>query len=714
MSCGSCVARVEKGLKKLPGVVDATVNLATEKARVNYETPLFQQEDLIPALTKIGFGGEFILEEKTQKLDDLKSQKLRLLLSSILTLPLVLPMLNPADHSSWSLSPLWQLILAAPIQFVVGAHFYRSAFLAMRAKTGNMDLLVALGTSAAFFLSLYHFFLSPFAHAEAYPLYFESSAVIITLVLLGKFWEARAKQQATRAIRDLQLLRPDRAVVRREGIDREIPLTELVKGDLMLVKAGERIAADGVIVEGSSFVDESMLTGESIPSEKNADARVTGGTLNGDGLILVRIDALGSETILAKMIRLIENAQAEKPSVQLLVDRISAIFVPVILGIALLTAIAWLALTGNWELAMVRAVAVLVIACPCALGLATPTAIMVGTGMAAKAGILIRDPEAIETAEKVTDIVFDKTGTVTEGHPSLAHLECWTILKEEFLAICLAIQAGSEHPLAKALLIEYPSLRRGHASGIRSVAGRGVSGLIDGRTIIIGNRSMMNDHSIPLGDRLSLADHWAKSGHSVSYVADSDQKLLLGFMAFSDTIKKGVPAAVQSLKSSKFQVHMLSGDNPGSAAKVADEIGIEQYESEMNPEGKLRRIQSLQSEGKVVAMVGDGINDAPALAAANLSFAMGSGTDVAMQTASITLMRGDLRLVADAIHLCHKITLKIKQNLFWAFLYNIVGVPLAALGYLNPMLAAAAMALSSVSVVSNSLLLKLWKGTASP
>lgn len=465
-------------------------------------------------------------------------------------------------------------------------------------------------------------------------------------------------------------------------------------------------------MEGSSFVDESMLTGESIPAEKNPDSRVTGGTLNGDGLLLVKIDALGSETILAKMIRLIENAQAEKPSVQLLVDRISAIFVPVILAIALLTLIAWVAVTGDWELALVRAVAVLVIACPCALGLATPTAIMVGTGMAAKAGILIRDPEAIETAEKITDIVFDKTGTITEGHPSLAQLECWTGDKDKFLETCLAIQAGSEHPLAKALKKSYPEIRHPHAEALRTVPGRGVSARIDGSTIIIGNRTMMTENSIDLGDKARVAEDWAKTGHSVSYVADSDQKKLLGLMAFSDTIKTNAAAAVRALSDAKFNIHMLSGDNPGSAAKVALAVGITNYESEMNPEGKLRTVQKLKSQNKVVAMVGDGINDAPALAAADLSFAMGSGTDVAMQTASITLMRGDLRLVADALSLCHGITLKIRQNLFWAFLYNLIGVPLAALGYLNPMLAAGAMALSSVSVVSNSLLLKLWKSSA--
>jgi Cu+-exporting ATPase len=712
MSCASCVARVEKGLKKLPGVTDASVNLATEKARVRYESDDFKRETIVPALAKIGFGGELIAEEKAQPVDSLKRQKYQLILSGILTLPLLLPMLIPGGHSNWNLSPLWQLVLASPIQFLVGARFYRSAFLALRAKSGNMDLLVALGTSAAYFLSLYHFLLSPQFHNEAYPLYFESAAVIITLVLLGKFWETRAKQQATRAIRDLQLLRPDKAWVRREGTDIEIPLAELITGDLLLVKAGERIAADGVVVEGSSFVDESMLTGESIPAEKNEKSLVTGGTINGDGRLVIKIEALGSETVLSKMIRLIENAQAAKPSVQLLVDRISAVFVPLIIGIALITLIAWILISGNWELALVRAVAVLVIACPCALGLATPTAIMVGTGMAAKAGILIRDPEAIETAEKITDIVFDKTGTITEGQPRLCYVESWDIDRDLFLAQCLSLQAGSEHPLAKALKKEFPAIPHLHALAVTAVPGRGVKGELEGRRLIIGNRAMMLEHGIDMLDKSLLADDWSKNGYSVSYAADSETRALLGLMAFSDTIKATAAGAIESLKLAKFDIHMLSGDNSGSVSKVARALGIDQYESEMNPAGKLERIQSLKASGKKVAMVGDGINDAPALAASDLSFAMGSGTDVAMQTASITLMRNDLRLVDDSLRLCHGITLKIKQNLFWAFLYNLIGVPLAAFGYLNPMLAAAAMALSSVSVVSNSLLLRLWKSSA--
>lgn len=702
------MARVEKSLKKLPGVLDASVNLATEKAKVVYEAPAFDRETLVPTLVKIGFGGSFVTSD-AEKLPNLRLQKYRAIYAIILSLPLVLPMLSFNRHMM--LLPWIQLLLALPIQFYLGARFYRSGWLALKAKTGNMDLLVALGTSAAFFLSLYHLYLAPYANSMEHPLYFESAAVIITLVLVGKYWEARAKQQATEAIRNLQGLRPDKARVLRDSLEIEIPISALERGDALIVKPGERIAADGKILEGRSFIDESMLTGESIPASKGPGEPVTGGTLNGDGVLLVRIEALGTETTLAKMIRLIENAQAEKPRVQHLVDRISAIFVPLILGISLITLIGWVLATGDWQLAIVRAVAVLVIACPCALGLATPTAIMVGTGMAAKAGILIRDPDAIDNAHKVTTVVFDKTGTLSEGHPRLSRFESLEIETNDLIASILGIQAGSEHPLARALLKEYPDVIMRAARDIKAIPGRGLQGEVEGDTLLIGNQALMDDTGIATQALETIARELETEGQTLSFIATLREKRLLGLMAFRDQIKPSARPAIESLKASGIKTVMLTGDNRGTAAKVAKELGIEHYEAEIKPEQKLKALRDLKAQGARVAMVGDGINDAPALAASDLSFAMGSGTDVAMQSSSITLMRGDLRLVPDSLRLCHAITLKIRQNLFWAFLYNLIGVPLAAMGYLNPMVAAAAMALSSVSVVSNSLLLKLWKSS---
>ena len=708
MSCASCVARVEKSLKKLPGVLDASVNLASEKAKIVYETPAFDHETLIPTLVKIGFGGSFVTGN-AEKLPDLRLQKYRAIYAIILSLPLVLPMLSFNRHVM--LLPWIQLLLALPIQFYLGARFYRSGWQALKAKTGNMDLLVALGTSAAFFLSLYHLYLSPYANSMEHALYFESAAVIITLVLVGKYWEARAKQQATEAIRNLHGLRPEKARVLRDSLEIEIPISALERGDALIVKPGERIAADGKILEGRSFIDESMLTGESMPASKGPGERVTGGTLNGDGVLLVCIEFLGTETTLAKMIRLIENAQAEKPRVQHLVDRISAIFVPLILGISLITFIGWVLATGDWQLAIVRAVAVLVIACPCALGLATPTAIMVGTGMAAKAGILIRDPDAIDNAHKVTTVVFDKTGTLSEGHPRLSRFESVGIETNDLIASILGIQAGSEHPLARAVLKEYPDVIMRAARDIKAIPGRGLQGEVEGDTLLIGNQALMDETGIATQALETIARELETEGQTLSFIATLREKRLLGLMAFRDQIKPSARPAIESLKASGIKTVMLTGDNRGTAAKVAKELGIEHYEAEIKPEQKLKALRDLKAKGACVAMVGDGINDAPALAASDLSFAMGSGTDVAMQSSSITLMRGDLRLVPDSLRLCYAITLKIRQNLFWAFLYNLIGVPLAAMGYLNPMVAAAAMALSSVSVVSNSLLLKLWKSS---
>ncbi|MBC7661956.1 MAG: copper-translocating P-type ATPase [Chitinophagaceae bacterium] len=713
MTCSSCAARVEKNLKRLPGALEARVNLGTEKAKLVFETPRIEREQVRASLEKIGFGIEFDLTQVHPEVE-LYRQKTQVYLSILITLPLLAPMIPMvAGHSiHFALPPWLQLLFALPIQGYFGRHFYQAAWSALKDKTGNMDLLVAIGTSAAFLLSLYHFALSPRLESADHPLFFESSAVIITLVLLGKYWEARAKFQATQAIRELEGLRPDKVTVLRDKVESLILLSHLQKGDVLIVKPGERVAADGKILEGSSFVDESMLTGESVPAEKNSGDQATGGTLNGDGRLLIRVEALGTETTLAKIVRLIENAQSEKPAVQKLVDRISAVFVPVILGIAVVTFFFCVFATHNWELALIRAVAVLVIACPCALGLATPTAIIVGTGAAAKAGILIRDPQALETAHKIKTLVFDKTGTLTEGRMALKHIEGFGVSRDELLRGCVAIQSGSEHPLAQAIVGQLPhaTLR---AEDVRAIPGRGVKGKVEGRTLLIGNRTLMKDFDIDADGPVLGKLRESLKGLTVSYVAELKTQKIIGLFAFSDTLKPSAAPAIKYLHAMGIKSVMLSGDNAASVRKVAETLKLDDWIAEVTPEQKQAKIQALRAEGPPlsVGMVGDGINDAPALAAADLSLAMGTGTDVAMQTASITIMQGDLHRVVDAIRLCKAIRSKIKQNLFWAFLYNIVGIPLAAFGYLNPMLAAAAMALSSVSVVTNSLLLRLWKPT---
>ena len=713
MTCASCVARVEKALLKVPGVSSASVNLATEKATVQGLSTVTAAA-LQAAIEKAGY--------TAVQVDDTKPRKERRLApwwpvaaSAALTIPLVAPMLLQLAGVDWMLGGWTQLALATPVQFWLGWRFYRAGWNAVRAGAGNMDLLVALGTSAAYGLSVY-LLIKHAAHGMPH-LYFEASAAVITLVLLGKWLEDRAKRQTTDAIRALNALRPSTARVLRGGIEAEIPAAQVVPGDLVLVRPGERIAVDGEITEGRTHVDESLITGESLPVAKAPGDKVTGGSINAEGALTVKTLAVGAETTLERIIRMVESAQAGKAPIQRIVDRVSAVFVPVVLGVALLTFALWLAMGGDWEQALINAVAVLVIACPCALGLATPTAIMAGTGVAAQHGILIKDAQALELAHAVTTVAFDKTGTLTEGRPALADIQAAAGLSAtEVLALSAALQHSSEHPLARAVAdkARAQQLAVAPALGVTALPGRGLQGTVNGQLLVLGSSRLLRELQADAGALQTEATRLEGQGRSISWLIrkDADQALVLGLLAFGDSVKVSSRAAVARLQQSGVSVVMLTGDNQGSADAVARELGITQVHAEVLPADKAAVVRKLRGLGKVVAMVGDGINDAPALAAADVGIAMSTGTDVAMETAGITLMRGDPRLVADALDISKRTYATIRRGLFWAFVYNVVGIPLAALGLLSPMIAGAAMALSSVSVVGNALLLRRWRPAA--
>ena len=751
MTCASCVSRVEKALLRVPGVVRAEVNLATETATITAATRQIDEAALVIAVERAGYVARPRHAEAAAdavaaaNAPGRSSEWWPVAVAAALSVPLVLPMVGLLFDQHWMLPGWMQLALATPVQFWLGARFYRAGWKALKAGSGNMDLLVALGTSAGYGLSLVQ--LLRYGN-QSMQLYFEASAVVITLVLLGKWMETRAKRQTTEAIRALNALRPETARVRRDGIDTEVPAALVRIRDVVVVRPGERLPVDGLVLEGSSDVDESLITGESLPVAKHAGDRVTGGAVNGEGLLVVNTTAVGAESTLARIVRLVESAQAKKAPIQRLVDRVSAVFVPVVIVIALATVLGWGLGTGNWEAAILNAVAVLVIACPCALGLATPTAIMVGTGAAAKRGILIKDAEALEVAHAVTVVAFDKTGTLTVGKPELMaavpSAPAGTdpvIQRSALLAASAAVQAGSEHPLASAVTDAAKSegLVIAPATDVRAVAGRGVAALVDGRELRLGSTRYMQELNVDIAPLAGEAAAWQERGCTVSWLAEvpsgasSNQSAnrsdnasangsanasanapakprLLGLLAFGDAPKAGAAAAVTALQKMGIRSALITGDNAGSAQGVAQAVGITDLHADVLPEHKADIVTQIKAGGERVAMVGDGINDAPALAIADVGIAMSTGTDVAMHTAGITLMRGDPSLVADAIDISRRTYAKIRQNLFWAFVYNVVGIPLAAFGFLNPVIAGAAMALSSVSVVSNALLLRRWKG----
>jgi len=711
MTCASCVGRIERALAQQPGVMSVSVNLATERAHVQVLQGTDPQT-LLQAIRQAGYQATPISELQntpTSAAKQLQRERWMLLLAVLLTLPLVIPMLVDPFGLHWML-PAWaQFALATPVQFIFGARFYRAAWSALRSKTGNMDQLVAIGTSAAYGLSLYQWAITP--NGAMAHLYFEASAVIITLILLGKYLESRAKRQTSSAIRALQALRPERALRLQDGSEQWVALGELQLGDRIVVKPGERFPVDGLVQEGQSHADEALISGESLPQPKQPGDSVTAGAINGEGRLLIETTALGAETVLSKIIRLVEDAQAAKAPIQKLVDKVSRIFVPSVLLIALATLITWLVLGAGIETALLNAVAVLVIACPCALGLATPTAIMAGTGVAARHGILIKDAEALEVAHSVSLVAFDKTGTLTSGSPRIAHLQAVDGDTTQLLQLAGALQRGSEHPLAKAVLDQCAEqqLTLAEVRDSKALAGRGIAGRIGERELALGNKRLLEEHWLQNQTLIAEALAWEAEGRTLSWLMElSPQPQVLGLFAFGDTLKDGAVEAIAALTAQGIASHLISGDNKGSVSAVAQALGISAAHAEVLPANKAAIITELKKEA-VVAMVGDGINDAPALAAADVGIAMGSGTDVAMHAAGITLMRGDPRLVADALDISKRTYNKIRQNLFWAFAYNLIGIPLAAAGLLNPMLAGAAMALSSVSVVSNALLLKTWK-----
>ena len=712
MTCASCAGRIERALLKVPGVRSASVNLANERARIEVLGAV-DSSVLIAAVEAAGYKAQASSDSEPandQSESRLRRERWAVIAALLLAAPLVIPMFGDLLGLHWMLPPWMQFVLATPVQFILGARFYVAGWKAVRAGAGNMDLLVAIGTSAGYGLSLYQWWV---AEAGQMPhLYFEASAVVIALVLLGKYLESRAKRQTSAAIRALEALRPDRAVRVVDGREEEVAIAVLRLNDLVLVKPGERFPVDGEVVEGESQADEALISGESLPVAKAPGDSITGGAINGEGRLLVRTTALGGETVLARIIRLVEDAQAAKAPIQKLVDKVSQVFVPAVLVIALLTLAGWLFVGAPAEVALINAVAVLVIACPCALGLATPAAIMAGTGVAARHGILIKDAEALEVAHAVTAVAFDKTGTLTSGKPRIVHLHAVDGDESALLQQAGALQRGSEHPLAQAVLdrCAEQGLTVADVDRSQSLTGRGIAGDLDGRSLALGNRRLLDDSGLQPGELTGKAEAWESEGRTLSWLIETaPQQRVLGLFAFGDSLKDGAAQAIAALNARHIRSHLITGDNRGSARVVAEALQIDSVHAEVLPADKAATVAELKKGGAVVAMVGDGINDAPALAAADVGIAMGGGTDVAMHAAGITLMRGDPKLVPAALEISRRTYRKIQQNLFWAFIYNLVGIPLAAFGFLSPVVAGAAMALSSVSVVSNALLLKRWE-----
>ncbi|TXH94562.1 MAG: copper-translocating P-type ATPase [Rheinheimera sp.] len=712
MSCASCAGRVEKSLLKVPGVLSASVNLATEQVSLRLTNDV-SEENLLQAVTTAGY--ELVLAPTVTETEAeigtapkqpafYQQDSWPVIGAALLTMPLVLPMFGLLFGVDWMLPAFWQWLLATPVQFYFGARFYKAGWHALKAKSGNMDLLVSIGTSAAYGLSLYLWY-SFDGHHGAPHLYFESSAAVLTLVLLGKFLEKRAKKRTTDALQALENLKPTTATVWRDGRWHSIAAAALKKHDRVKVLPGERIPADGMVINGSSHVDEALISGESMPLHKSDGDRLTGGAINLDGVLEFTATAVGAESTLAKIIRLVEQAQGAKAPVQALVDKISNIFVPVVLLVALFTLLIWGLVLNDWTQGILHAVAVLVIACPCALGLATPAAIMAGTGTAARHGILVKDAVALEQATNIDYVVFDKTGTLTAGKPELLQLTAFAEEKQTVLRMAFALSQHSEHPLAKAV-VQYAQTQQvpaGEVSQFTVVAGKGVQAQFGERLIILGSGHWMRELGLTLPtDQIQI------HGASVSWLAEmqNGHAKLLGLLCFADQAKPEAKAAVQQLQQRGIKVAMLTGDSQNSADYIAGQLRLDNVQAEVLPQGKAQAVAAYQAQGYKVAMVGDGINDAPALAQADLGIAMATGTEVAVSAAAITLMRGDPSLVAAALSLASATYRNIQQNLFWAFAFNIVGIPLAAMGFLNPVIAGAAMACSSVLVVTNALRLQ--------
>ncbi|PFE01437.1 heavy metal translocating P-type ATPase [Priestia megaterium] len=719
MTCAACSTRIEKGLNKLEGVTKASVNLALETASVEYSPSQIAPQDITQRVEKLGYGAKLKSEEKEEEQSyrekELSKQKGKFWFSFILSVPLLWAMVSHFTFTSFIplphmlMNPWVQLALATPVQFVVGKQFYVGAFKALRNKSANMDVLVALGTSAAYFYSLYSSLKSLGSSAHTNQLYYETSAILITLILLGKLFEANAKGRSSEAIKKMMGLQAKTAVVIRDGAEVEIPVEEVQKGEVIFIKPGEKVPVDGEIIEGQSALDESMLTGESVPVDKNIGDKVIGATLNKNGFLKIKATNVGRETALAQIIKVVEEAQGSKAPIQRLADYISGIFVPIVVGIALLTFFVWYIwiAPGEFAPALEKLIAVLVIACPCALGLATPTSIMAGSGRAAEYGILFKGGEHLEATHKIDTILLDKTGTVTNGTPELTDVRIAQGYEEnELLQLVASAERLSEHPLAQALVagIKNKGIEIQDPLSFEAIPGYGVKATVQERELLVGTRKLMNQHKVNIDTALEEMTNLEREGKTAMLVA-LDGKYA-GMLAVADTIKATSKEAVSRLKEMGLEVMMITGDNRQTAQAIAMQAGIEHVIAEVLPEGKAEEVKKLQQQGKKVAMVGDGINDAPALALADIGMAIGTGTDVAMEAADITLMRGDLMSIADAIEMSRKTISNIKQNLFWAMGYNTLGIPIAAVGLLAPWVAGAAMAFSSVSVVLNALRLQ--------
>lgn len=718
MTCAACAGRVEKALARVSGAANPRVNLALERADVERTDPALDAALLVSAVEKAGYRAALLDDEAgtadrndAQAAAEARRDLRRLLLAAALALPIVLPMLAAPFGFAVHLPGPLQALLAAPVQFWIGARFYRGAWKALKTGTGTMDVLVALGTTAAYAYSLVVVLAGA---ADGHGLYFEAAVVVITLVLLGKWLEAGAKRGATTAIRQLMALRPETAWLETEGAFRQVPVGLVRAGDIVMVRPGERVPVDGLIEEGVSELDEALITGESMAVARGPGEPVIGGAINGTGRLRVRATAVGASSALARIIRLVENAQSGKAPVQRLVDRVTRIFVPAVVVAAVATLAGWLLAGAGFEGGLIAAVAVLVVACPCALGLATPMALVAGTGVAARHGILVKDIAALERAHKVDTVIFDKTGTLTLGRPQVTDVVITAGARDDVLARVQAVQVASEHPLAHAIA-DYCGglgLKRRTATGVRSVPGAGIVGAVDGRRVAIGNDSLMQAEGVDAGGLAGPAARLEAEGKTTMRVAIDGVPVAV--VAVADQMRPEAPAAVQALSRRGLRTLMLSGDGARVACAVGAAVGVAEVQGGVTPDGKLKVIADLRQAGRTVAMVGDGINDAPALAGADIGIAMGSGTAVALETAGVTLMRADPRLVAAALDISRATWRRIHYNLFWAFVYNLIALPLAASGQLSPELAGAAMAMSSLSVVASSLQLRRWKPRLDP
>lgn len=720
MHCAACAARIENRLSKEGGVQSVTVNLALETSRVSFDEDKISSDAIIAIVKKMGF--EFVEknnetseeEMSEQKEREVKIQERKFLISLILSIPLMWTMVTHFSFTSFLwipdlfLNPLFQLILATPVQFIIGWDFYKGAYLSLRSKSSNMDVLVSLGTSAAYFYSVYltiQYYRGELHHVH---LYFETSAMLITLILLGKLLEQKAKGRTSDAIRKLMGLQARVAVVEKNGMLLEMDIDKVEVGDIVCVKPGEKIPLDGTVVFGTSAVDESMISGEPIPVDKKVGDKVVGATMNNNGFLKFEVEKVGKDTVLSRIIETVKQAQSSKAPIQRMADKISGYFVPFVVSVSVITFFVWYFVLdfGNFAGALENMIAVLVIACPCSLGLATPTAIMAGSGRAAEFGVLFKGGEHLENAYRVDAVVLDKTGTITKGKPELTDVVIREIDEDEFLDTVFNSEKLSEHPLAQAIvkgILEKGERENHDPEEFQNIVGRGIRALYKGRWVLIGNKRLMEEQGVDFSSWDEIR-RFEDAGKTVMIVA-FDLKVK-GVIAVADTLKETSVQAVEKLKKLGIEVIMMTGDNRGSAKVIGEQVGIDRVLSEMTPDKKAEEIKKIQSEGKNVAMVGDGINDAPGLAVADVSMAIGTGTDIAMETADITLMRGDLESIYDAVQISHLTMKIIKQNLFWALAYNVVGIPIAASGFLAPWVAGAAMAFSSVSVVTNSLRLQ--------